>query len=169
MSRPTNALLFLLGAGAGAGIMYLFDPLAGTRRRARLQDQTASALRRGGRTLGKAARELRNRARGAATQLQAGDLSDAPSDPTLAEGLQGELESLEVSNLEPTSWGPAPRLMFGTLGSALLAYGLLRRGRTAIPLASIGAGLLARSVGNVPLRGAVRVAQELAEREGVPA
>lgn len=60
----------IAGALAGAGAMYLLDPDRGGRRRARLRDRTARARRRVGDGLDATARDLGNRARGAASELR---------------------------------------------------------------------------------------------------
>jgi hypothetical protein len=57
--------------------------------------------------------------------------------------------------LAQANWSPAPRFLVGTLGSALLAYGLWARGRAGLSTALFGGGLLARSIANAPLRSAV--------------
>lgn len=55
----------LLGAlGIGAGLMYLFDPQFGNRRRSLIRDQAVSLLNRSDMFVEKAARDVRNRARG---------------------------------------------------------------------------------------------------------
>jgi hypothetical protein len=48
-------------------------------------------------------------------------------------------------------WAPAPRFLVGTLASALMAYGLRKRGRGGISTALLGSGLLARSLLNAPV------------------
>lgn len=53
-----------LGAGLGAGLMYLLDPESGRRRRAVAKDKTVHAIKTGGRKLGKKSRHLGNRGKG---------------------------------------------------------------------------------------------------------
>lgn len=53
-----------LGAGLGAGLMYLLDPQSGKRRRTVAKDKTVSALKQGGTALGKKSRHLGNRGKG---------------------------------------------------------------------------------------------------------
>ena len=53
-----------VGAGLGAGLMYLFDPQGGGRRRAVARDKTVSALHKGGDALRKTSRDLGNRSKG---------------------------------------------------------------------------------------------------------
>lgn len=65
---------FMVGLAAGAGLMYLFDPERGRRRRALLRDQVTHA--RGelddlGQTAVARSRDLRNRARGLVAEAAA--------------------------------------------------------------------------------------------------
>ena len=53
-----------LGAGLGAGLMYLLDPESGKRRRAVAKDKTVHAIKKGGRTLGKKSSHLGKRGKG---------------------------------------------------------------------------------------------------------
>lgn len=71
---------FTRGLVLGAGLMYLMDPSEGGRRRARVRDKGVRAWHRSGRIVGKAGRDLRNRARGrvaeVAGRLRQGDAPD---------------------------------------------------------------------------------------------
>jgi hypothetical protein len=71
---------FTRGLVLGAGLMYLMDPTEGGRRRARVRDKGVRAWHRSGRVMGKAGRDLRNRARGrvaeVAGRLRHGDAPD---------------------------------------------------------------------------------------------
>jgi osmotically-inducible protein OsmY len=72
----------LVGAGIGAGIMYLFDPDRGRARRARLQDQAGSLWRHAGQKAEKVAQDVANRCEGlAAVTKRAFD--HAPVDPPI--------------------------------------------------------------------------------------
>jgi len=66
--------------GAGAGVMYLFDPDRGASRRARLRDRATHTINKTGSAAGAASRDLTNRARGFAAQagsiLRSGDTDD---------------------------------------------------------------------------------------------
>jgi hypothetical protein len=55
---------FLFGLGLGAGLMYMFDPVQGRRRRGLLRDQLIAYEHRAEDMLGKATRDLSNRAQG---------------------------------------------------------------------------------------------------------
>ncbi len=53
-----------LGAGVGAGLMYLLDPQGGGRRRAMARDKVVHILKKGGEAARKTSRDLGNRTRG---------------------------------------------------------------------------------------------------------
>jgi osmotically-inducible protein OsmY len=53
-----------LGAGLGAGLMYLLDPQGGGRRRALARDKAMHVLRKGGEAARKRSRDLGNRTKG---------------------------------------------------------------------------------------------------------
>jgi len=57
-----------LGAGLGAGLMYLLDPQGGRGRRAVARDKTVSALKQGGEKAAKTSRHLGNKTKGLAAQ-----------------------------------------------------------------------------------------------------
>jgi hypothetical protein len=71
---------FTRGLLLGAGLMYLMDPSEGRRRRALVRDKGARAWNRSSRVMGKAGRDLRNRARGriaeAVSRVRGGDAPD---------------------------------------------------------------------------------------------
>lgn len=62
--RITNGMCALGGIGLGAGLMYLFDPDRGKRRRATLRDKATVALHEAGDTVDKGMRDLTNRVSG---------------------------------------------------------------------------------------------------------
>ena len=76
-----NKGLRLLGAaGAGAGLMYLFDPDRGKRRRAWVGNKTTHVVKVAGDVTGKTGRDVRNHLQGAMAQIgslfQSNDVSD---------------------------------------------------------------------------------------------
>lgn len=71
----------ILGAlGIGAGLMYLFDPQFGNRRRSLIRDQASSLLNQSDTFIEKAGRDIRNRARGVLAETT-GRLSDREGTP----------------------------------------------------------------------------------------
>ena len=102
-ARAGNLGLLLGGVGAGAALMYLFDPERGRGRRARLSDQAAGRINRLGRAAGAKTRHLRNRAQGLVSQagtlpggLTGGGRSaqgDGQQDVSLNEELSGAAQA----------------------------------------------------------------------------
>jgi hypothetical protein len=74
-----NALSWVGPLSLGAAAMYLFDPIAGRRRRARVRDQAIHMTRRTGDAAGALAHDLQNRAAGLAAVMRRG-ASDGPVD-----------------------------------------------------------------------------------------
>jgi hypothetical protein len=60
----------LVVAGAGAGLMYLLDPVQGNRRRALVRDQLVRARHLTGDAVDATSRDVRNRARGVVAELR---------------------------------------------------------------------------------------------------
>jgi hypothetical protein len=79
--RAELLIAAILGAGLGAGLMYLFDPEGGRRRRAQARDQLLGLLRQTGDVVNGGSRDMVNRARGLVieigSRLQPGEVSDA--------------------------------------------------------------------------------------------
>jgi hypothetical protein len=65
----STARISLMGAGAGAAMMFLLDPARGSRRRALVKDKMALATRKTRDTVGATARDVGNRWRGASSFL----------------------------------------------------------------------------------------------------
>jgi uncharacterized membrane protein len=79
-----NAALAASAAlGAGAGLMYLFDPDRGACRRARLRDGVTHAINKTGAAAGSTSRDLTNRARGLVAQATSIFRSANTDDDTL--------------------------------------------------------------------------------------
>lgn len=163
-----------LGAGLGAGLMYLLDPQSGKGRRTVAKDKTVSALKQGKSAVGKKSRHLGNRGKGlvlgAASKLRKGHADDQE----LHEEVEGaaELKGNGASaSFVRKAWAPAlctaataglawvgfkNRDKLGSaLGTALFLRDLSRRR----PKASEEAG-----IGGVELRKTVQVT--LLEEDG---
>jgi len=122
MDRQTLGLLGSagVGAGLGAGLMYLLDPDAGGRRRARARDKAARSLKRGGKAALKTSHDLGNRTRGlvagAASRLRKEEVDDR----VLSERVRAKIGRV----VSPAGIGTA----LGAVGLGLLARGLKNRG-----------------------------------------
>jgi len=80
-----KGLVLLSGVGIGAGLMYVFDPDRGSRRRALVRDKVEHAKNRAGDYAGKVSRDLRNRAQGLAAETAAIFSEEKVSDEVLVE------------------------------------------------------------------------------------
>lgn len=65
-------------------------------------------------------------------------------------GLQGERHAPREQVVE--MWSPGPRVVGGILGVTMLGVGLRQRGTIGLALRTLGASVLARAIGNHPLR-----------------
>lgn len=70
------------GAAAGAGLMYLLDPVAGRRRRVLMRDQMIRSARKSGAAIDVASRDLMNRVRGLLAETRS-HFTDRGREPVL--------------------------------------------------------------------------------------
>ena len=87
---PQGSVL-LGGAAIGAGLLYLFDPLRGRRRRAVARDKAVHAVHAGEAALGRAARDLAHRSRGVLAKAGARMRSDGPEDRVLEDRVRSRM------------------------------------------------------------------------------
>lgn len=85
------ALGLIRGLGLGAGLMYLFDPDTGRRRRALLRDQYTHMCNALEDFMGKAMRDLSNRANGVIAELSTLFHDDTPDDRVLVDRVRSKL------------------------------------------------------------------------------
>jgi uncharacterized membrane protein len=129
----TAASLAAASAMAAAAAVYFFDPDAGRRRRSLVRDQAVSVGRRSREFAGEVGRDAQQRVSGIRRRSHAE-----------SEG-RNEFEYLQEN------WAPAPRVLAGAAALALLIGGLSRgRSPLGLGLATLGAGLLGRSISNTP-------------------
>jgi hypothetical protein len=80
---------FAIGAGAGAGLMYLLDPERGARRRALIHDKTAATIHEAEKSITRRKEDLENRIAGAAAEARSlfrkAPVADEPSSPACAQ------------------------------------------------------------------------------------
>lgn len=88
MSKLTS---FLGTLGIGAGLMYLYDPERGRRRRALIRDQAISLVRNSDEAIDKASRDFRNRFRGMWAETAALFSGDDAPDWVIEERVRAEL------------------------------------------------------------------------------
>jgi len=124
-----------LGAGFGAGMMYVLDPRQGRRRRALARDKVVSALSRANDAIGATARDMANRARGVVAETRG----------------HGRAHRRRLDVLQ-RRWSPTTRALAGATGVALVAQAVVRRTFASGTLGVLGLGLAARAVSNLELR-----------------
>jgi hypothetical protein len=81
----------LVAAAAGAAVMYLLDPDAGRRRRARLRDRLVSMAHRTGDAMDSTSRDVTNRARGVVAELRSRLASEVVPDDVLHERVRARI------------------------------------------------------------------------------
>ncbi|HXV44731.1 MAG TPA: SRPBCC family protein [Anaerolineae bacterium] len=86
-----KAVTWLYGAGIGAGLMYIFDPERGRRRRALARDQMIRSWRSTGDLIDKASRDLQNRTKGLMAEAKSRIIHEPVSDVVLAERVRSTL------------------------------------------------------------------------------
>lgn len=92
MNRPMNrAMSIMTGAGLGLGLMYLFDPQEGDRRRALVRDQLARLRNKTRDATGATARDVRHRARGVVAEIRGRFTEGQVDDGVLAERVRSKL------------------------------------------------------------------------------
>ena len=127
MARSSNpSVMFFLGsAGLGAALMYFYDPELGARRRVQLNDRYQNTVRRI-----EAARQFQLRdVSSRAQHLMADTRQLVKDDP--ARGLTGGLGALFA--LAAMLRGGVRGLLFGAIGSSLLARAAKDRDMRALP------------------------------------
>ncbi|HLH30930.1 MAG TPA: hypothetical protein VKY31_06975 [Terriglobia bacterium] len=139
--------LGIIGAGIGAGLMYLLDPQLGRRRRAILHDKTVSLTRQATDVVDKTARDVRNRAYGTVVSIKTGHVMD-----------------MHPSILN-ANWPPAIRLLVGAAGTVMAAAGVAKRGLSGTVLTGIGLGSVAVAVTNVSVRDIINRAATTSETQ----
>jgi Flp pilus assembly protein TadB len=72
-------LVILSGVGIGAGLMYLFDPEGGNRRRALIRDKAIKLNRQTRETIEAKTKDLSNRAKGVVHELKSAASSENES------------------------------------------------------------------------------------------
>ena len=86
-----KGLMFGTGLGLGTGLMFLFDPDRGKRRRALLRDKCVWSARKTGEAAQVTARDLRNRAQGIASSVQSSFRSEPVDDTKLTDRVRSKL------------------------------------------------------------------------------
>src|SRR5919204_4582149 len=83
--------IWLSGFGAGAAAAFLFDPVAGRRRRHRVADATTHLMHRTGDAASTVRRDLSNRARGLSAIVRRFLAAEQPDDSVIEERVDSAL------------------------------------------------------------------------------
>jgi len=112
LSFGTASTTLLAGfcIGIGAGLMFIFDPARGRRRRERIRDQAVQLSRQSSGFLGKVARDLKDRAQATVTTRPQTEPEPKP-------------EQLDAAQMR---WSPAARVLASTAGGSLLLLALAK-------------------------------------------
>ncbi|MEW5792172.1 MAG: BON domain-containing protein [Pseudomonadota bacterium] len=90
--KKTMGLLF--SAGLGAGLMYLFDPERGKRRRALMRDKAVHTANKATDTVNKFSEDMMNRTRGLGSELRARMKREPVEDSILVERIRAAIGRL---------------------------------------------------------------------------
>jgi uncharacterized membrane protein len=135
---------WLIGAGVGAGLMYVLDPRQGRRRRALARDKLVSVLHRADDVIHGKARDLANRTRGVVAETRA--RVRVQGDSARGGGAQRVRPELRERSL------PTTRALAGATGLALVARALARRTVGSSATGLLGAGIAAAAGWNLELK-----------------
>jgi CBS domain-containing protein len=132
-------ITFLKGVGLGAGLMYLFDPDMGRRRRALIRDQAVHTQHVMTDRIESETRHLRNRAQGLIAETRAALSNKVDSGTTRLEMFADPFskEAEEVANR---------RLLESIVGGLFALYGTRKGGLLGAAASVAGLGLLSHSV-----------------------
>lgn len=125
--------------GIGAAAMYLMDPERGRTRRGFIADRANQLYNDSGEYIGQRGRDLVDRAKGV--------VNDAKDMVT-----GGPPQQEQIGETEEGGWTPAARFTAAAIGGGLLIYGLRSHHAVARIAATAGAGLIARSISNNPVK-----------------
>ena len=139
-----HIMTFLKGAAIGAGLMYLFDPSQGRKRRARIRDRAVHVWNETGDTVEAKTHDLTNRAQGL--------LHDAASFLSPGKATHRDGAHRSSSPWMPANWSPTTRMLV-TAGAGLLAlYGKRKGGALGTALGAASVAIITNSVSASELR-----------------
>jgi len=144
------------GITAGLGIMYLFDPTMGRRRRSTIMEGVSGATHKAGEGVSAAWHRTAETVSDAAQRVAEGAKGIAESATESAKGIAEKATSMfsgdshggRGDEMTDEPWSPTTRMLVGTAGGALVAYGMTQRFPVACALGTVGLGLVARAVTN---------------------
>jgi len=149
----------IAGIGAGVGLMYLLDPTMGRRRRSMIMEGMSSATHKVGEgigsawgktteTVGGAWESVSDGAKGMVERASSMISGDQSGDSGRAQPAMQRQSPAGMPEMVEDHWSPSTRMLVGTAGGALVAFGMTQRFPVACALGTVGLGLVARAVTN---------------------
>jgi uncharacterized membrane protein len=136
--------------------MYFYDPQAGRKRRADLQNRIDSAGRQLAHARDVVRRDATNRMNGLAAETR-GVIEAGRRDGLKAGGTSlVELAQDTARTWQRRRWSPAQRALAGAFGAACATYGYFRGGVKGVALCALGGALVARATANEELSDVLR-------------
>lgn len=141
----------LAGIGLGAGLMYLWDPDCGPRRRAAIRDEASHVLDKMDDVIEEAGQDLRNRVRGFATEtlVMLNDKENHLETFANMPDVQSRQPNAASFALQPKRGAPTGRLLTRLSGGMLLLYGRRRSGLIGKSLGAMGLGLALQGINHI--------------------
>ncbi len=156
-----NRLAYL---GLGAALMYFYDPQAGRKRRADLQNRIDATGRHLAHARDLVRRDAANRVNGLVAESR-GILEKGKRDGLKAGGTSlVEMAQGTARTWQKQRWSPAQRALAGACGSAFALYGYFRGGVKGAALCALGSALVARASANEEIAEVLRARGILAQK-----
>jgi hypothetical protein len=139
-----HPLTLIKGAGLGAGMMYFFDPIAGSRRRSLIRDQFVHVFNVGNKKAGVVYRDASNRLEGAKHELSS---AIHHSDQGFVEKVQeGALGVGKTLGMQGQTWSPTAKAAAVLGGAGLLASLMNKTDLAALALGAVGLTFVAKEI-----------------------
>jgi len=136
------------GITAGIGLMYILDPSMGRQRRSMIMGGVADAAQKASDGMHVAMHRTTETVSGAAEKVVEGAKSVAEKATSMFSGDANEQGRGSSSEQTGEPWSPTTRMLVGTAGGAIVAFGMTQRFPVACALGAVGLGLVARAVTN---------------------
>lgn len=141
-----NGLWYL---GLGAGLMYLWDPQAGRKRRADLRNQLDASVRKLEHGRDVVVRDAANRTQGLLAETR--HALEARRELPAAGTSIATVARDAAASWRRERWSPSQRALAGAAGASLATYGYFRGGLKGFAMCLLGGALVARATANEQL------------------
>ena len=141
-----HPLVFLKGAGFGAGIMYFLDPVAGNRRRALVRDQIVHAYNTCSRQAEVTYRDASNRLQGVKAELQSA-VHPSEQGQGLVDKMQHGASGIgRTIGMQGRGWSPTAKAVAMLGGAGLVASIMNKRDLATLALGVVGLSYVAKEI-----------------------